>query len=404
MSLAPAQIDPEALARPLDGASPAGAQLRYDPVYDEVKEARSADAEYLPQGIWQRDIKRADWPLVAERAHEVLRGRSKDLQFAAWLTEAMTHLHGLSGMAVGMRVIARLSQGMWDDLYPEIDDEDGAEPRLLVLEWLDRVLPEAIDMIEVTRPNTRLVEPFTLRGWCELERRERAQATRSSPQRRSARREDSTADDGPTRGDLSTSIQLTPDSHYDDFDAVLKDARAALHDLRGVYDELCGPGSARFPRTEEALGNFTKHLNEAREHKAAADAAARQAETSNAAESAGPIADEDDKSAATAGNTAAGSPKSAKKLDLLAEIKNVQNRDYAYRLLEALATRLVEIDPHSPAPYLARRAGSFRDQTFADLVMHFVDDERMRRHLFELLGIGGESEDTNEAAVAGEQG
>ncbi len=51
----------EALAEPVSPGSPAGPFLLYDPIYDAIRAARSADQPELPQGIWQADLKRADW-------------------------------------------------------------------------------------------------------------------------------------------------------------------------------------------------------------------------------------------------------------------------------------------------------------------------------------------------------
>ena len=86
------------LLNPIPGADPAGADLRYDPVYDKIKEARQQDDD-APQGDWQRQRKVADFALVAKLAGDALAGRSKDLQLAAWLTEAQLHREGFTGFS-----------------------------------------------------------------------------------------------------------------------------------------------------------------------------------------------------------------------------------------------------------------------------------------------------------------
>ena len=53
----------EDLLRPIPGPIPGGVTLRYDPLYDRVKEARRADDD-VPHGEWTRPRKVADWPLV----------------------------------------------------------------------------------------------------------------------------------------------------------------------------------------------------------------------------------------------------------------------------------------------------------------------------------------------------
>ena len=79
-------LDTSALLAPVPGASAAGANLRYEPLYDQIKEARREDDD-LPQGDWQSTRKTADWPLVIRLTTDALAKRSKDLQLAAWLTD-----------------------------------------------------------------------------------------------------------------------------------------------------------------------------------------------------------------------------------------------------------------------------------------------------------------------------
>jgi type VI secretion system ImpA family protein len=378
------QIVPEHLAQPLDGSEPAGSWLRYDRVYDEIKEARSADEEYLPVGIWERDVKRADWDTVAARSFEALSQRTKDLQFAAWLTEGLTHLHGLAGLAKGLSVTAELADNLWTTLYPHIDDEDGAEPRLLVIEWLDRQLPSALDEVQLTAPHTRLVEMFTFGDWRELERREEERVREGDKSRRERAQEAN----GTARGELRSSISLTPAEHFVRMENDLADVHAAMDRLKTVFDSACGPGSVRMKRLSQSLDRLAKYHREAREQHVE-EAQRREAEggdAQTAPEGAGQAPPANGEQSYTA-------------VDLITAVRSVGDRERAYAVLEAVAARLAELDPHSPAPYLAQRAASFRDQTFADLVMHFVDDERMRQHIFRLLGVGDDVPSDNEESV-----
>ena len=57
------------LPNPIPGDNPSGANLRYDPITDKIKEARREDLE-LPQGAWQTALKTADYPAVIKMAGE----------------------------------------------------------------------------------------------------------------------------------------------------------------------------------------------------------------------------------------------------------------------------------------------------------------------------------------------
>lgn len=120
-----------------DGAGP---DPRDDPGFLDVKDARaearvaerdalvSADPEADPLRAGQRA-----WARAAEGAEGLLASRSKDLQLAAWLTEAWLRTDGFAGLAAGLQLMAGLVEGFWDEgLHPQ-EDEDGPETRVAPL-------------------------------------------------------------------------------------------------------------------------------------------------------------------------------------------------------------------------------------------------------------------------------
>jgi type VI secretion system protein ImpA len=122
------------LLTPIPGENPAGVYLRYDPLYEQIKEARREDDD-LPQGDWQTTRKAADWSLVIKLATDALSKKTKDLQIAAWLTEAWLRREGFGGLRRGLELVQSLLQEYWDTVYPEIDDGD-TDMRAAPLSWL----------------------------------------------------------------------------------------------------------------------------------------------------------------------------------------------------------------------------------------------------------------------------
>jgi type VI secretion system protein ImpA len=108
---------------PIPGENPSGADLRYDPVLDKIKEARREDDE-LAQGAWQAERKTANWPLVLKLTQETLATRSKDLRLAASLVEALIHSERFAGLRQGLEFTFRLTGDFWDTIYPVIDPDD----------------------------------------------------------------------------------------------------------------------------------------------------------------------------------------------------------------------------------------------------------------------------------------
>jgi type VI secretion system protein ImpA len=137
------------LLTPIPGANPAGENLRYAPLYDKIKEARREDDD-APQGEWRRERKLADWSLTVKLITEALSKKSKDLQLAAWLTEALVRRNGMSGLQEGLQVLHGMVETFWDSLYPEIEDGD-AEFRAAPLQWVGDKLENAVKSGPLTR-------------------------------------------------------------------------------------------------------------------------------------------------------------------------------------------------------------------------------------------------------------
>src|SRR5438445_278411 len=139
----------EDLLQPIPGPNPGGANLRYDPLYDKLKEARREDDD-VPQGQWTRPRKTADWPLVIKLASDALVTKSKDLQIAAWLTEALARQEALGGLRAGLELLRDLLTRFWEHLYPELEDGD-AGLRAAPLEWVGRYLQPTIRSVPLNK-------------------------------------------------------------------------------------------------------------------------------------------------------------------------------------------------------------------------------------------------------------
>jgi type VI secretion system protein ImpA len=119
------------LLDPIPGDNPSGQDLRYDPIYLKITEARREE-DRDPFG---GPPKVADWAQVADLAGKALATQSKDLQLAVWLTEAMVRREGLPALRTGLNIIHGLLTKFWDTLYPELEDGD-AELRATPLNQL----------------------------------------------------------------------------------------------------------------------------------------------------------------------------------------------------------------------------------------------------------------------------
>ena len=62
----------EPLLAPLDADQPAGRDMEYEQIFDDIRQARESDPDYLPQGEWATELRKADWGKVVRLSTKVL--------------------------------------------------------------------------------------------------------------------------------------------------------------------------------------------------------------------------------------------------------------------------------------------------------------------------------------------
>ena len=172
----------EALLLPVPGDNPAGRDLRYDPRYDQVKEARREDLE-LPPGGLATDRKVADWQHVVKLSAQLLSAETKDLQLAAWLSEALLKRDGLSGLITGLESLRSILERYWDHCYPAWDEDD-PELRAGPLVWVGSKLEVPVRQTAIapsTSSGDRLPSPSASARATRLSRFPSASASLGMP-------------------------------------------------------------------------------------------------------------------------------------------------------------------------------------------------------------------------------
>src|SRR3954464_1127293 len=108
----PDGFDLEALLAPIPGDAPQGTDIREDfsatSPYNRLRDARSEarDAERA-QDAGDQDTRDPAplWRTVRDLALKTLAETTKDLEVAAWLTEALVRSHGLAGLAAAAQLM-----------------------------------------------------------------------------------------------------------------------------------------------------------------------------------------------------------------------------------------------------------------------------------------------------------
>ncbi len=336
-------LDFQALLAPIPGPNPAGVNTPFG-IKDQLEQLRkeidpasfAADDPLRPT-----EFRKADWPGIIKLGTQTLIQTSKDLQVAARMVEALTKVNGFQGLADGLQLLEGLVDQAWDRLVPPVDDPSDLDIRSSPFEWLDdpdhgASFPStvgAIKLIDATKdtPEMGLIK------W--------KQGSTSQPSQGGA---PAISLDQILAGTTLEIIQErynqvmrgreTLGNLVDKLSAKLKDLAPSMSQLRGTLDQC-----------EGILRQMIAKKS--------------------------PIPDAT--SAGTTGDNADG--------------KNDQSlagsRDQAYQMMARAADILASIEPHSPVPYLVRRAVQLGGLPFPELIQAFVREQPVLDNMFRELGI-----------------
>ena len=326
------------LLNPIAGDNPSGAYLRHDTkllLYDQIKEARRQDDE-LAQGDWQHERKLANYPLEAKLAQEALATRSKDLQLAAWLTEAQLNIESFAGLLQGINLCTDLIRNFWDTIYPPVEDGD-LELRAGPLEFIGSALEVSLKTRPITKAGYDWFKYKESRavGYEEQCKNDKERKTRQA-------KIDEEKKLAPEAFDKA--FVETPKAFYlqseKDIDACL----AALKTLGDLCDEKFGNDSPAFGKLRTSLEEVrhTVHALLEKKRETEPDPVEVVPSTDGVAGVPGVVA----------GASAAAMPGIT--ISVLTSSEPADRRE-AIATVARVAALLRQQDPHSPAPYLMMR-------------------------------------------------
>lgn len=343
------------LLEPIPGDDIGGSDLAFDPVQDDIREARRQDDPSLAQGDWETEIKSANWPRVRELAEDVLTRRSKDLQVAAWYTEAMARLQGFEGLAVGLGVLDGLVNDFWAFCYPTLDPED-LEERAGKIEWLNRQLPLVIREIPLT---DRASGGYSWLKW------EESRTIDNLGLKDPAAKEKAVAD-GKLSGEMfDKAVQLSGRGYYEKLQAQIEAAATLATTLEKRVDERFGRDAPSLKDLRQAVqgcgelvGKLLTRFGGVPQPVAAPACRPPSDQAATPVTAAAPMA-----------------------------VGLLVNRADAIRALREAARYFRHNEPHSPVALLAERAANWAEMPLEQWLAAVIKDEGTLGQLRELLDI-----------------
>ncbi len=357
----PDSLDFDRLLAPIPGEQPAGIDLRADSspssVYYQLKDARSSartaerrqaeemleiEAGEEPPGV---PPMATEWRVVLDLAPEVLATQTKDLEVAAWLTEALTRSDGAAGLRDGFRLMAGLVRDFWDGLYP-LPDEDGIETRVAPVTGLNGAGGEGA-LVQPIRNIPLTDGTFRFAAW----------------HHQIAHRGGGVI----TVEQWETSVRETSPQFFATLLEDVEGALLALDELDEALRERCGHDAPPISALRGALADVRDIVRSAAPETAVAPAA----EPAELAEA---------DAAAAVVSAAPGAPAPGPSGEL-------RTREDAFAMLEKVAEFFRRMEPHSPLSYTLDELVRRGRMSLPELLQHLLPDDEARHTFLVRAGI-----------------
>jgi len=349
-----ATVEVEALLSPIEGDDPCGGMSRFDPIFDEIKKARSEENRDAIEG----GAVQADWRLVIARTGEALQSRAKDLMLAAYLTEALSEAEGFAGFRDGLRVVTGLLERFWDGVYPRIEEED-LDRRLAPLMWMTEAergsrLPNRLRELPIIPPldgGRGLSLAFSKSIYAQPKGENESDSTYEQRRAESEKRAKMFQD----------AVAAAPVTVFGTLRGDLDDCLVEVTRFKQVLDNRFAANSPSVSSLREALEDCNALANKIFKDK-------------------GGVPD-DGKSATTEGGDQLGAQSVERTIT-----GPIKSRDDALRRLSEVSAFFRQTEPHSPIPYLIERAVFWGGLSLEQLLQELIKDSGTRDQVGELLG------------------
>ena len=320
----------EELLAPIPGDDPAGESVPFA-VRAELEEARKEIDldDFGPNDpLRPAEAKKADWKGIVRTTTKALTTQSKDLLVAARLTEALVKLYGYAGLADGLTLLRRLMDECWDRIQPTIEDGD-LDVRAGPFNWIGddgrgARFPHSLRTVPLFSFDG---EGVSLRDWRLIQ-------------------------EGKGKGKVSRetydkAISAATREHCQKLVEDLDRSAAEIIELNRVLGARLGASAPGLNDIRTALGEALVLTREVLQRKGGA--AVPASEEPVAADGTGP---------------APGGPQ-----------RTMATREDVYKRLTEAANQLEKMEPHSPVPYIVRRAVALGSLPFPELMKVLVREE-----------------------------
>jgi type VI secretion system protein ImpA len=323
---------------------------------DELKKAE----ENVFQDEDDVDDPDGDWQDLHERASDALALQTKDVQLVCWMLESLPRLHGFAGLRDGIRLLIRLSDEYFEQLFPQPEEGGVHEDDVYTcVEPFDRLdsgpLPETVARINVTEGSQP--GPYTLWHY---------QQAVDLSQRPSDVQEERRQEGWVTLDMFEEAVRDTSDSFFNEMYEDLSACENALDELETLLKDKCGEQDG-VPITPSVRALRSQLVEAGRCIRTFAEGVLEQQDPDEAT-----VASDAEESSSASGNQAAAAGRT---------------RDSAFRELEDIADFFRKTEPHSILSYQLQQVVRYGRMNLPELLNELLRDQEERTKLFRHVGI-----------------
>lgn len=355
------KMDLRSASEPLPDLEGAGENLRYDRVYDLIKDARTEEDASLSMGIWERELKRADWNEVERLCTDALNTRSKDLQIAAWLCESWCHLYSWNGFESSFEYMSAFCSHFWAICYPELDadDDDALEHRIRILDWFLEALTQSVLFLPVVPDTSINPQALDLAIWLSA-------VNLDLVMRRSGVGEamrDAEVDGQVTLARYRSLLKQAPTDYLIMVSEHTRQIQTKVQALENVLRETCNGQEPIFSKLREHLTEVERLCAFGLEGRSSQPVKETPVEPQPSSTS--EVFQEVESAPVERAPEPVQTEITAQEGDTEVAVASKQD---AYQAIGDLANYLMDLDPHSPGPYLAQLVASWSDKSLPQIL------------------------------------
>lgn len=361
-------IDLSELLSPISGDAPAGQDPRQNPLpsspYSLIKDARGAARAAERNSLFDEGKSGEaleNWRKILTLAPGIISDHAKDLEVAAWFTEALIRMHGFKGLSNGFTLMRNMIELFWSDLHP-LPDEDGMETRVAPLTGLNGEGAEGVLIAPIR--NTVITDTNSAASYTVWQYKQALEAQKISDEEL---REKKIAQIGFSLADIENAVAKSSNQFFSELRSDLTTAIQEYRKISELLDNHCGvheaPPTSNIINTLEDVLSMIKHIGQAKflDEEVAA-----------------PMSDENRSNE----GAAAVAPSAA-----VAATGPIRSREDAFRQLHQIADYFKRTEPHSPISYAIYRAIKWGNMPLNELIQELIPDDSSRDVYGSLTGV-----------------